>query len=140
MPKVLVPVDGSEPSLRAVQYLIKRIGQSQDTEIHLLNVQVPIPKAITMLINREAAKDFHRDEGNAALKGARALLDQTGVKCASHIAVGESADTIAAYAREQGCDEIILGARGHGKVLNVLLGSTTTRLLHLADVPVTVVK
>jgi nucleotide-binding universal stress UspA family protein len=140
MTKILVPVDGSEYSLRAVRHLVKRIGRASDAELHLLNVQPPVPKAIAAFIKQDAVKDFHRDEGNAALKEARALLDQAGVKYAYHIAVGAPADTVAAYAREQGCEEIVMGARGHGAVLNILLGSTTAKLLQLAEVPVTIVK
>lgn len=138
--KILVPVDGSEPSLRAVRHVVRRLGRPQDAEIHVLNVQPPIPQAITTFVDRESVKGFHHDEGTAALKEGRAVLDHAGLKYQTHIAVGGAAETIAAYAREHQCDEVIMGARGLGAVLSLLLGSTTTKLLHLVDVPVTIVK
>jgi nucleotide-binding universal stress UspA family protein len=43
-------------------------------------------------------------------------------------------------AREEDVAHIIMGTRGLGGVRGLLLGSVTTQLLHLADVPVTLVK
>jgi nucleotide-binding universal stress UspA family protein len=43
-------------------------------------------------------------------------------------------------AHEEEVAQIIMGTRGLGEMRGLLLGSVTTQLLHLADVPVTLVK
>jgi nucleotide-binding universal stress UspA family protein len=53
---------------------------------------------------------------------------------------GPVAATIDRVAREEDVAHIIMGTRGLGGVRGLLLGSVTTQLLHLADVPVTLVK
>jgi nucleotide-binding universal stress UspA family protein len=56
------------------------------------------------------------------------------------VEIGSPAETIAKVAREQGCDGIVMGTRGLGAVSSVLLGSVSSRVLHLSDLPVTLVK
>ena len=85
-------------------------------------------------------KGWYRDEGLAALKQARALLDKAGVPFQHHIGVGEIAPTIASYAREKDCRQIAMGTHGRGGLAGALLGSVATKVIHLADRPVLLVK
>jgi nucleotide-binding universal stress UspA family protein len=48
--------------------------------------------------------------------------------------------TIDRVAREEHAAQIIMGTRGLGGVRGLLLGSVATQLLHMTDVPVTLVK
>ena len=50
------------------------------------------------------------------------------------------AETIAAYSNNCGCDQIIMGTRGMGSLEGLLLGSISTKVLHMVKVPVTLVK
>lgn len=74
------------------------------------------------------------------MAAARKLLDAAGVKYQHRIGVGDAAETIAAYAKEKGCDQIVMGTRGMGSVSNLLLGSVATQVIHLSPVPVLLVK
>ena len=51
---------------------------------------------------------------------------------------GPPAEAIAAVARARHADEIVVGARGIGR-LRALLGSVSHELLHIADRPVVVI-
>jgi nucleotide-binding universal stress UspA family protein len=53
--------------------------------------------------------------------------------------VGPTADTSVAPATKVGADMIFMGTRGMTALANVALGSVTTRVLHLAHVPVLLV-
>jgi nucleotide-binding universal stress UspA family protein len=54
--------------------------------------------------------------------------------------IGEAAHAIADYAREHGGTLIVMGSRGLGSVAGILLGSVTTRVIHLTELPVLVIK
>jgi nucleotide-binding universal stress UspA family protein len=142
MAKLLVPVDGSENSLRAVDFVIKKAGWYREpVEIHLLNVQPPIVSGnVTMFISQDQLNDYYQEEGLKALEPARAKLDGAQVPYQHHILVGDPAEMIARFARERGCDQILMGTRGLGAIGSLLLGSVATKVIHLADVPVLLVK
>jgi len=53
---------------------------------------------------------------------------------------GQYGETIANYAKEKQCDRIVMGTRGLGAVGGLLLGSVARKVIHLADVPITLVK
>lgn len=141
--KILVPVDGSEPSNRAVDCLIKELDWVKGgVEAHLLNVQRPLPYGgvVGKFVGQDEINKYHHDEGMATLKSAMKKLDSAGVKYQHHIGVGDEAEVIARYAKEKGCDRIFMGTRGMGSVSNMVLGSVATKVIHLSPVPVSLVK
>jgi nucleotide-binding universal stress UspA family protein len=140
MLKVLVLVEGSANSSRAVSYTVNTVPLYKEApEFHLLNVQRAFRGTVGMLAADEA-KRFHHDEGIKALAPGRKLLDAAGIKYIYHIGVGEVAETVAQYVKEKNIDQVVMGTRGAGSVANMLLGSVCTRVLHLVDVPVVLVK
>jgi len=142
MVKMLVPVDGSESSDRGVEFLIKSARWYRDpVEVHLLTVHHHIPYGrAASAIAADKIQQFYQDEGLAALKSARDRLDAARIPYTFHIGIGEPAEIIAQYAREKECDQIIMGTRGLGSVGGLLLGSVAMKVLHLASVPVLLVK
>lgn len=137
---ILVPCDGSKGCLAALRHAIELAGARGDARLHLLNVQPPLPSAATMFVGKAAVRGYHQDEGDAALKKARALVERSGARHETHVAVGDMAETIVDYARTKGCRQIVMGSRGLGALPGLLLGSVVTKVLSLATVPVTVVR
>ena len=140
MRKVLIPVDGSENSNRAIEHVIKLNRDGGALDLHLLYIDPALSGDISMFIDKDVIAQHHREQGEKALKSARALLDRAGCRYAAHIAVGDIAETAADYVREKNIDEIIMGTRGMSSVGNLLLGSVATKVIHLVSVPVTLVK
>jgi len=141
--KVLLSVDGSEPSIRAVNYLIKASGWFKtEIEVHLLNVQHELPYGgrVGSVLGRDAIEKYHQEQGAEQLKQARSLLDAAHVKYHAHIGVGDEASVIAAYAKDKHCDQIYMGTRGLGPVTGMVLGSVATKVIHLSPVSVLLVK
>lgn len=138
--KLLVPVDGSAISLKAIEHVASLARTHQPVEVHLINVQPPLPSAVSDYIDEATRHAFHQEEGEAHLRDAKALLDRQGVPYTSHVAVGPVAETIVDYARRHDCDQIVMGSRGLSPIPNLLLGSVATKVLHLSDRPVTIVR
>lgn len=140
--RILVPVDGSETAVRAVDYALRLVrGAREPVELHLLTVQPPIVSGgVRMFFKHEEIEAYYQDSGQTALRAARARLDQAGQAYVQQVRVGPIGETIAAYAQEQRCDHIVMGTRGLGAVSGMVLGSVATKVIHLADAPVTLVK
>ena len=136
--KILIPVDGSEQALRAVRHMLDKRDWFRDPiEIHLLNVQHPVASgAVKMFISQTQLRDYYEDEGRAALKAARELVQGADVAFHARVGVGDPARTIVQYATEHGCELIALSTRGMGAVGNALLGSVATKVVHQAHIPV----
>ncbi|HTS53214.1 MAG TPA: universal stress protein [Burkholderiales bacterium] len=141
MRTVLVPVDGSDSSDRAVEEVIAIVAQSGPMQIHLLNVQAPIfTEASLIYLPQDKLDTFYFDQGERGLSSAQKLLKGAGLPFTAHRGVGAIAETIIAKAHELGADSIVMGTHGRGKVSEVLLGSVCLRVVHLSDIPVTVVR
>jgi len=142
MHRILLPVDGSEAALRAVDHVLKKVGLYKDpAEIHLLNVQLALRKGVTEFVSQQQLDSYHHDEGIKDLASARAKLDAAKVPYQFHIGVGEEpAAVIAHYAQDKKCDQVVMGTRGLSSVVGILLGSVTIKVIHLVDVPVLLVK
>jgi len=140
--RILVPVDGSESALRALRYAIASRERYRDPiQIDLLNVQRRIASGnVRRFIPQEQLNEFYKEEGSTALRTARALLENTGIPFTVHVAVGEEPECIARYAAERASDLVVMGTRGMGTISNMLVGSVSTRVIHLSPVPVLLVK
>lgn len=142
MRKVLVPIDGSENALRALRHVLAELqGWREATIIVLLNVQPPIVSgAIRTFVPHDQIEDFHRQAGEAALAPARALAEEASAPFECHTLVGDAATSIARYASEHACALVAMGTRGLGSVSGMLLGSVATKVVHLSEGPVLLVK
>jgi len=140
--KILLAIDGSDVSLRAVRSLIEHVRCFRDKpELHLLHVHAPVPVGLaTHPISHETIELYYREEGEAALAEAKQLLEAAELSCASHIYVGQPAEIIVKVAQELGCELICMGSHGHGVLKNAILGSVATKVLQLAHIPLLVVK
>ena len=135
---ILVPVDGSENSDRAVRFLAGLYEKLAPASIHLLHVHAPaVPDTVEAIPGEEIEREVVT--GESALQSARALLDSAAIPCTSTLEHGYVASTIVRYAADHGCDAIIMGTRGMGSN-EELLGSIARQIILLASVPVTLVK
>ena len=141
--KILVPVDGSECAMRAIEFIITKMrpscGERLDVDLLTVHPPIPYPRAISVL-GHERVQEYYEEEGKAALQAARARLDGAGVPYRAHMRVGEPGETIAHYASEVGVDQIVMGTHGRGSVGRLLMGSIATKVVQFSEVPVVLVK
>jgi len=142
MPKILVAVDGSENSARVIDFLIAENALLKSPlQLHLINVQMPLGGVnVKMFISSDSLNQYYKEEGEKALDAARKRLDAAKIPYTPHISVGDPAEVIAAYLKTEGCDRIVMGSRGLGAVSGLVLGSVATKVLHLTQVPITLIR
>lgn len=138
--KILIAVDGSRFSAKAVNYLIKHRDQFGDAQITLLNVNTPIPGRAANHLGRTIVQDYYADACEAALAPARRLLKKAGWIFLDKWLVGEPGDAVAAFADKGKFDLVVMGSHGHGLFANLMLGSVTTKVLAGCKVPVLVIR
>ncbi len=142
MLKILVPVDGSDNADRAAAHAAQLAKGSTSAQVHLLNVQTPPLRraSVSRIINQSMIDDYYARAGETSLEHARELLEKAGVPYVMKIEFGHTASQVIDYAKANNCDRIVMGTRGNGAVLNMLIGSVANQVLHLAEVPVTLIK
>jgi nucleotide-binding universal stress UspA family protein len=141
MMKILLPVDGSDYSRAAVEFVVSRlklVGAKPDIEV--LTVQRPLPGLAARALKREAVTSHYADEAEKALRPARTRLQKAGLKPRVHFAVGTPADEIAAAAADSKPDLIVMGSHGHSALRGMLLGSVTHAVLAQTTRPMLILR
>ncbi|HJS77219.1 MAG TPA: universal stress protein [Burkholderiales bacterium] len=141
--KILVAVDGSKPSLKAVQLLVDHCDWYRSApQVELVTVHLPVPKLPRMgiAVGKDQIEKYYREEGEANLVAARKKLDAAGVPYQAHVLVGLVAEAIVKHASDKRCDLIYIGTHGRSALGKALIGSTATKVLYISDIPVLLVK
>ena len=137
----LIAIDGSQPSLRALEYAIQDAATRKDApHIYLVNVQPALSPNVTRFIDGKTVDAFHRDNGAENLAAAKERLGATGLSFSSHVMVGEAAPSLVKFAQDKGCSMIIIGTHGFGTMIGMVMGSVATKVVHLSSVPVLLIK
>jgi len=128
--KILVPVDGSEHSNRALHEAINLAKMTNGT-ITLLNVQT----------NQSSVTSSNgRLEENKPLSEAQKIVQDAGIAVKTILLYGNVVDQIVKTAKDTGSELIIVGARGLSKFEQLLLGSVSHGVLEQAPCPVIVTR
>jgi nucleotide-binding universal stress UspA family protein len=141
--KILVAVDGSKQSLKAVQLLVEHCDwYRSQPEVELVTVHLPVPKLPRMgiAVGKDQIEKYYREEGEANLASARKMLDAARIPYQAHVLVGAVAEAIVKHANDKRCDLIYIGTHGRTALGKALIGSTATKVLHISDTPVLLVK
>jgi nucleotide-binding universal stress UspA family protein len=138
--KALIPVDGSPASLRAVDFAIEMATQNPGSSLVLLNVQNISAMALAGAVIASDWQETASQDSGEALNEAIGKLEAAGAVFKTLVRSGEPAETIAQVAREEDIQHIVMGTRGLGRIQGLLLGSVAMKVIHLAQVPITLIK
>jgi len=140
MKAILVPVDGSANSDRAVKHALDLVAAGLSAELHFLNVQPNLGGAISTFVNRDQIDSYHREEGHKCLASAVELAKKASVPAKVHIGVGRQGEVAGDFVAKLGAGLVVIGTRGHTGFAGVLLGSVAQDVIAHVKVPVTLVK
>lgn len=150
---ILVPLDGSEQSLKALDIAIqlaKKFGGKM-TLVHVYSVtamvsMLPEPSMATAGIPVMTAPDVSKLIEVARKTGTRILEDGEQRAKAEDVEVeklleeGHTVQEIIRVAKEGNFDLIVMGARGISRIKEMFLGSVSEGVMHHVTCPVLIVK
>lgn len=142
---VLVAVDGSKPSLQALDMGIE-MTKKFDAKLHLIHVvrEMQLPSELQNIAELESVRGTRQDVlntiGERLVNQAKRVAETNGITSVdSDIGTGDPANAIVGYANRNGVDLIVLGSRGLGQVEGMLMGSVSRKVSNLAAVACMVV-
>lgn len=139
MPKVLVPLDGSENALRAVRHVVNQSLAKGGLEAHLLYVRPQLSWRFARFAGKKQRESRYRELADQVLGPARALLNRYSLPHAVHMESGDRADAILRAAQRLRVDKIVLGTARKNSLTRMFEDSVTSRLIENARVPVEVI-
>jgi nucleotide-binding universal stress UspA family protein len=139
MPKLLVPVDGSENALRAVRHAVNQSLAKGGLEAHLLYVRPRLSWRFSRVAGKKQRDSYHRELAEQVLRPARELLHRYSVPHAVHVESGDRAEAIHRTAQRLHVDRIVLGTARKNSLTRIFEDSVTSRLIEIARVPVEVI-
>lgn len=138
--KVLLAVDDSEQSVRAVDKAIELFQKNVINNIVLFNVYNTTSLDVTKLTYQEKL-DEKRGNSLVILKQFETKLKELNIPCEVKRAGGDPASLILDLVDNDGeFDLIIMGSRKLNKFQELTLGSVTDKVTRLVTLPVLVVK
>ncbi|MGB9833900.1 MAG: universal stress protein [bacterium] len=142
--RILVPVDGSEESKKAV-LVAKELVERFEASVTLIYVLPPLTLIATAAPGEEKILqaipeliDFRQKEGNEILEALIKIFPPGTAD--KNLLEGHPARCILNYAREGNFDLILIGSRGMSRISGFLLGSVSDAVVHHAHCPVLVVR
>ncbi len=139
MKKILVAVDGSEPSSRALKQAAE-LAKPFGATLVCCHVTQPVfvpPEPFGF--NTVQVEQANREWGEKLLNDAVTGLKAQGIDAEPRLLLGAPADMLAQEADTADIDLVAVGSRGFGAVGRMLLGSVSSRLVHICRKPVVVV-
>ena len=145
---VLVAVDGSENSVRALDFgldLAEKFGATvtvlNASESQAMGVVPLEPTTVSGASMVVFAKDLQRFHEEILVKAvAHAKEVKPNVVVSSKLREGDPALEIVAEAKDSGFDVVVVGYRGLGRVRELFLGNISAKVAHLAPCPVIIVR
>ena len=77
-----------------------------------------------------------RSRGHKKLKNAETLLKKVGISYQVFYERGEPEKVISNHVENENIDLLVMGAYGHSRIRNLIIGSTTTQMIRSCRVPV----
>ncbi len=151
MKKILVPIDGSEYSERALMKAKEFAGAFDDSQVILLNIMnMESTVANLRYASIEAVLDWPelmeeaQEKSNKLLEESKKTFSDMPNQVETVMVnepTGNIARAIADYANDNDLDIIIMGSNGMGSLKQRLyLGSVTNKVLHLTTKPILVIQ
>ena len=149
--RILVPLDGSEHSMHALEKAVQiaKKCEGKITLVHVYSVLSAGVVPMTMAMYEPVAlppelitklADAVRESGAKLLEEAKRKVDAEGVQSETLLKEGHTVEEILKIAKEEDSDLIVIGARGLSTIREIFLGSVSHGVTLHAPCPVLVMR
>ncbi len=138
--KILVPTDGSGPSMRAAEFAIK-LGKKFNAEIITVYViDRLIMEEVSKVHEKRELEDEIRRKAERSLNYVVKSAEIEGLKAMPVLLEGQPYEQIIRQAETSSVDIIVMGTTGRRGMERILIGSVAERVIEYSPCPVLVVK
>ena len=139
--RIVVGVDGSEHSARALAWCAKYAAALDADVVAVHAIEIPVFATPGVgYVPVPALNDRDREElAEVVRREWRAVLGDAAVPFRVVISDGSPAQVVIDVARKEDADLVVTGRRGRGGFAELLLGSTSHQLSHHLDRPLVIV-
>lgn len=139
--RVLIAVDGSRSSMRAVRaFLSLRPLFAQEPQLVLVHATTAISRRAAGYLKLGPREQYYASLARAAMKDARVLLRRQGLAFEEVTLVGEPAYDLPEFASKGRFGLVVMGSHGYGAAKSLVFGSTAQRVLSQCTVPALIVR
>ena len=141
---IVVPTDFSPGSLAALEW-VKRLDTLGSVNVHCVNVAqdlslyMPV-MAGSVVQNAPPINELKQIAAESLATFIEQHMSDRDPAVVSSVLVGRPAEEICQYAKEVDADMIVIGARGHSQLAQLLIGSTTEGVVRQAQCAVLTVR
>lgn len=134
---ILFPVDGSDGT-EAIREHVLDIATASESTLHVLNVADT--NQVSLVRVQGEVVDALEGEGEQIVAEMAERAHKQGVDTVTEVRQGEPYSTILEYAESRAIDLVVMPTHGRQILEQILLGSTTERVVRRSDTPVLTVR
>jgi nucleotide-binding universal stress UspA family protein len=144
---VLVPVDGSPLSRKALRHALREFPDASITVVHVIDLFDPghdaspgLAGSYEPLMGSQEWYERAEDVSEQILSDAEELAADHDRAVSTASEIGDPERIVVAYAAEEGIDQIVLGAHGRTTGERPIFGTVAETVARRASVPVTLIR
>jgi nucleotide-binding universal stress UspA family protein len=131
--KILLATDGSEDA-KLAGLAAAKLSEKTGAELHVVHAWQSVPHPVI-------DADYYEEGARRLLEEETKFVSDAGAAVGeAHLVMGPAVDVVLDLGEEIGADLIVVGARGHGTLGRLILGSVSEGVVHHATRPVLVMR
>lgn len=147
--RVGIAVDGSKYGMAAVNHVLKGIDFfGKGAQFYLINVVNDYAGAVMPdmagmalpALSESEVLELQKKEFAETVDPLRPLFEKAGLKPTEVCLVGNPSDEIAAFAKKNKLDLIVMGSHGYTRFKSAVMGSTATHIAAEGNVPLLIIR
>lgn len=139
--KILLPLDGSEYTRRALAYIAAHNELLPGAHDYLaITAVTPLPEAAARYLQRSSIDDYYRGQAEQILEPVRAFAKMQHWSLRERVVHGPAVDAIIKVIETEKPDLVVMGSHGHTALGGVALGSVATGVLASCRVPMLLIR
>lgn len=138
---MLVAADLSPGAHKAVDEALV-LAEALGSRVFLMHIAAPDPDFVGFEVGPQHVRDWRADElrdEHKQLEDWQSSFQSKGLQCTAMLVAGPTVEKLLEESERVEADMIVMGTHGHGRVYDILVGSTAQGVLKKSNIPVVLV-